>query len=279
MQNELCQVRQMRIRSTKLRALLLVSLIFFGCRFEEAGDSAGRIRLFPSDEAVMAAVYDPTYSVPDDFFIDERAGTEGSYTIYHVKDASLSYELCKDDMSGASVLEEADDQSRVVSGALVGSIETSRYFEFERELSYPDSIGNISDTTTPGFARVFKCSYVNRDGVDRHLRSGYAGTLNVRPLRATDVKELAEYLWQFTFFWPSRAAVIGTYSEGRPESFEHTLILAIVTSQGFAGCDLVEVVEWRFSAARTNGEVTKQFELVRQFKADVVGGVPRRCDD
>ena len=120
----------------------------------------------PPDDEVVAKLYDPAYSVPAGFFVDERANTPGSYTVYHVKDASVSYELCTDDFATAERWEADDNAARHVSGYYVGHVENDRYFEFVRELSYEDDIGNIDDVTTPGFSRVFKCSYAVRDGVD-----------------------------------------------------------------------------------------------------------------
>ena len=149
----------------------------------------------PSDDDIIAKLYDPHYSVPNDFFVDERAGTAQSYTVHHVMDASNSYELCTDDSTVAEAWEAADNASRSVSGYYVGAHETERYFEFIRELSYDDDVGNISDLTSPGFARVFKCSNTSRDGVDRSLLSGFAGTINARPLTAERVRDFAEYFW------------------------------------------------------------------------------------
>lgn len=118
-------------------------------------------------------MYDNYYHVPDSFYVDERTSTSRSYTLYHVKDPSISYELCTDDYQQALAWESADNDSRSANGYYVESYESDRYFEFIRELSFPDGIGNIGDLTSPGFARVFKSSYVNRDGVDRNLRDGY----------------------------------------------------------------------------------------------------------
>jgi len=44
----------------------------------------------PADEEILAKVFDSDYFVPDDFLVDARADTPGSYTLYHVKDTSLS---------------------------------------------------------------------------------------------------------------------------------------------------------------------------------------------
>ena len=226
----------------------------------------------------MAKAYDNTYSGPEGFFVDERAGTTRSYTLHHVKDTSVSYELCSDDYNEAAAWESADNESRSVNGVYVDSYENDRYFEFIRELASPNGIGNITDPTSPGFSRIFKCGYVNRDDVDRNLRDGYAGTLNLKPLSEEAVRTFVEYMWQFTFFWPAQKAVLESFSNERPDNYRHTLMLSFLTNQGFDKCDLVEVVDWVFTVDKDNGHVTKDFILLYQFEAQLIDGRPVRCN-
>jgi hypothetical protein len=244
---------------------------------EGAAENFGGARVLPPDDEIIALVYDSTYTVPGYFYVDERAETPQSYTVYHVKDVSNSYELCTDDYQEALDWEAADNDRRAVTGVFVNSYENDRYFEFIRELAYPDGIGNITDPTSPGFARVFKCSYANRDGVDRNLRDGYAGTLNVAVLTQNNMQIFSEYLWQFTFFWPARKKVLETYSTEQKNSLQHALLLAFVTNQGIDKCDLIEVVDWTFEVDKSNGQITKEFRLVHQMNAQLVDGVPEKC--
>ena len=232
----------------------------------------------PGNPEIAALVYDNFYTVPDDFFVDERADTDRSYTLHHVLDASSSYELCTDDYAVAMAWEDADNASRDVQGYFVESYENARYFEFVRELAYASDIGNISDVTSPGFARVFKCSNTNRDGVDRALMSGYAGRLNSQPLDAASVRTFSEYLWQFTFFPHGRRKVIGSSGAQSADALQHTLQLAFATSQGIGRCDLIEVAEWRFTASRQTGEVSKRLDIVRSFEARTDTGTVVICD-
>ena len=228
----------------------------------------------PSDQTIVAKLYDPDYSVPDGFFVDERAGLSQSYTVHHVMDPSASFELCTDEFSVAESWEAADNASRSVSGYYVGAHENDRYFEFIRELSYDDDIGNVDDLTSPGFARVFKCSNTQRDGVDRSLLSGYAGRLNVRPLTSPALREFTEYFWQFAFFPQRYRKVLDSVAV--PGTLEHRLVLAFATTQGDGQCDLVEVAEWRF-AADASGDIASSFSVLRRFEADLVDGSPQLC--
>ena len=232
-----------------------------------------------ADNEIMTKAYDSQYQVPANFFVDERADTPRSFSLYHVKDVSISYERCTNSYDEAYAWEAADNDSRAVTGYYVGSVENDRYFEFIRELDFQDSVGSVGDLTSPGFSRVFKCDYVDRNGVDRNLRNGYAGAINTRPLSSTAIRNFSEYMWQFTFFWPATKTVLETFSSEHTNTYEHTLALAFVTNQGTDRCDLVEVVDWVFSVNKSDGAVTKEFRLLRQFEAQLVNGSPEKCGD
>lgn len=233
----------------------------------------------PPVSDVLALVYDNNYQVPSDFFVDARASTARSYTMHHVLDESGSFEMCTNDFATAQAWESADNSSRAVQGRFVGTVETDRYFEIARELSYTASIGNISDITSPGFARVFKCSDTLRDGVDRSVHSGFAGRINSRPLNPDRVREFTEYFWQFAFFPTARKKVLDTYSEQTSSSLSHTLLLGFAsTGAGRNGCDRVEVVEWAFTTNRATGDTQNSFDVVAAYDAKLVGGSPTLCD-
>ena len=234
-------------------------------------------RALPSNQDTISKVFDPLYSVPAGFFVDERASTSQSYTVHHVLDESNSYEICRDDFETAEALEAVNNSSRSVSGYYVGAYENDRYFEFIRELSFEEDVGNIDDVTSPGFARVFKCSNTMRDGVDRSLLTGYAGRLNSRPLSVDTVRDFAEYLWQFAFFPQRYKKVLDSYPDQGLGSPSQILLLGFASTQGTGRCDLIEVVEWRFSADTSSGEVTSQFNTVREFEAELINGSPRLC--
>jgi hypothetical protein len=268
----------MKIALTYL-ALCLLGISACGGAGSGAGTSGSGAqgRVLPTDDEILAKVYDNLYQWPDYFYVDERADTPRSYTFYHVKDASVSYELCTDDYDQALAWESADNDSRAANGYYVGSYENDRYFEIIRELSYTSGVGNITDPTSPGFARVFKCSYLNRDGVDRNIRNGYAGTLHVQELSEEVIRTFTEYMWQFTFFWPANKKVLETSSSETDAAFQHTLLLAFRTNQGTGQCDLIEIVDWIFSVDKNNGQITREFRFLYDMQAQLVNGVPKIC--
>ena len=261
--------------------LVVVSLSIGACSGGEPVTTDSQESEFPkplpSNEEILAAVYDNTYQVPEEFYVDERADTPQSYSLYHLQDDSISYELCTDDYSEAITWEDADNLSRSVSGYYVGSVETENYFEVIRELAFPDDIGNIPDLTSPGFARVFKCSSVNRNGVDRNLRNGYGGTISRARLSVDTVRDFVEYLWQFTYFDTGRGKVLDSFTNERPGAYAHTLLLAFRISRGDNECDRIEVIDWIFSADKLSGDVNREFRFLFALDAHLNNGVPEQC--
>ena len=48
--------------------------------------------------------------------------------------------------------------------------------------------------------RVLRCSWLDRSGTDLDVDSGAAGVLKPAPVSVEALRDLAEYLWQFTAF-------------------------------------------------------------------------------
>jgi len=241
-------------------------------------ESGAPVYRLPNDLDIAAKVYDPDYDVPPGFFTDERATTSTSYTLHHVLDDAGRYELCTDDFRIASEWEEADNASRAVQGYYVGAYENARYFEFIRELEYNDDVGNVGSPTSPGFARVFKCSNTNRKGTDRMALSGFAGTLNVSPLTAEELRVFAEYFWQFSFFPARQKKVLDSVGMESVGLLKHVLVPAFAINQGAGRCDRIEVAEWTFVMDRNSGEIRQTFDIAHQFEARVVAGSPVLCE-
>jgi len=268
--------------SMKFTALSLLPILALAAACSDSGstDTGDQAKTpsvaLPADSEILNKAYNADYSVPYGFFVDERATTTRSYTVHHVLDASASFEMCTDDLVEAQAWEDADNVSRAVSGYFVTSHENDRYFEFVRELTYTEDVGNITSPTSPGYARVFKCNHTNRNGVDRALVSGYAGKLNPARLDADALREFTEYLWQFSYFNVKHKKVIASYPG--TTAMQHTLLLAFVVNQGADACDRVDIVEWRFIADPESGEITRAFDTLRSFEATLEAGEPSFCE-
>ena len=262
--------------------LLIVVLVLTGCT--SGGPDTVELpppREFPTREQALDLIYSTTYRVPSDFYVDDRADTPRSYTVYHVKNLAIReedrWELCTDDFQTAYDWEQADNDRRLIGGVFVEWVENDRYWEFVRELDVSGSVGNTG-LTEPGFARVFKCSYVNRDGVDRTNENGYGGTFNA-PLSLAAASEFAEYMWQWKYWGATTAKVLDTYSEDAGDVYKHRLLLGLAVDQydPERDCDLIQIVDWVWIFDKATGEITKRVEAVDRFDAKLENGTPIVC--
>ena len=256
--------------------LALLILVFFitGCsdgsvQTEELPSS------YPRQEAIQL-IYNTTYRYPDGYYFDMHDEITQSYTLYQVKDFSNSYELCTDNELEAIRLEQEDNDRRVVNGQFITYTQNERYFEFVRELDVSGSIGNTG-LTEPGFARIYKCSYVNRSGVDRNDFNGYGGIMNA-DLSEQVVREFVQYTNFFTFWWPRTAKTLQFNSEENNDEFIHALLLGLRTNQGTGKCDLIQLFDWRWTVSKSTGDMERELYNVDQFEADLINGVPTICE-
>ncbi len=270
------KLKNKRRRKVKKSKALLGILAFFLVGCTDSFQTEEPLVSYPIRQEAIQLIYDTTYRYPDGYYFDMHDEITQSYTLYQVKDFSNSYELCTDDELEAIRLEQEDNDRRVVNGQLITYTQNERYFEFVRELDVSGSIGNTG-LTEPGFARIYKCSYVNRVGVDRNDFNGYGGIMNA-DLSEQVVREFIQYTNFFTFWWPQTAKTLQFSSEENNDEFIHTLLLGLRTNQGTDRCDLIQLLDWRWTVNKSNGEMERISYLVDQFEADLVNGVPVICE-
>lgn len=259
--------------------VLCTLLIASGCNDETPSslpitvDTASTEPQFNND-LIIGKLYTPDVSVPPTFQRDPRPLSGSSYTLRHLRttdldaNASLASELCTDDMSDAlrwSDLATANPAATVV----VTILERDELYEMVRQ--------NAGTTLVH---RVFKCAYLNREGVDPWTVAGPAGVLASRQPAVDRLRELSEYLWQFSQFSNPGSAVLASTSEQHDDGWSHTLQLATLTNAGgqTAGCDLVERIDWQHKLS-PDGQLTTQRSRVRQFDARLTPSGPEVCSD
>ena len=180
------------------------------------------------------------------------------------------YELCTDDWNQALAWSELAAQDESNYSDLVETNDDSRYFEFGRtRASEPEFY--VRD-------RVFKCSYVDRATADLSAPEGPAGLLNVRPLSASDLRTLSEYLWSFTTYNNFGSAVLKSSGASSEDSFSHSLYIASLTRDGISSeCDRIDVLEWRHTVDAASGALTLDVETAFSFGAKDNGGAAELC--
>jgi hypothetical protein len=238
-------------------------------------ENAAPDTLSPGDQEIAALLYAGAPRTPLGYLDDPAPSGFAQVTTYHVKSSQLaapaatSYEVCSDDWAQAFAWSEqvALASSRYLD--FVGNESTDRYFEFDRvPRGQPDHYVRM---------RVYRCSFVDRTGVDTTAAAGFAGVLNVRPLDAAALGELNEYLWRFTLFNNADHAVIA--SEPRPAvGLAHALTIAsLERAAAGATCDRITLHDSILAADSATGELQRTSAFVREFRARRDGSLLVGC--
>jgi len=228
-----------------------------------------------SDAEIAALIYSDSQRTPAGFYTEVVPTFSGYIATSHLKNsditanASTQYELCSDDFNQALQWSETAN-SNGVNANLVGNETTDQYFEFDR----------VRNGTPQGYlrARVYKCSYLNRNNVDLQLAQGAAGTLNFRPLSAAALQSLVEYLWQFTSYNNFGNVVLSSSATTASSGIAHSLFIATLSSAtGGSTCDTVNVIEWKHSLDTSSGALNLSVTPLWSFHAQYKQGVASTC--
>jgi hypothetical protein len=204
-----------------------------------APPSVARHGISLTDLQIAELVYSGTQRTPAGFLSDAPPPGLGVVSTYHLQNAHLAaaadrHELCTDDRN------QALQWSNTASGSsetLVGDSATERYFEFLR-VRGGTPVVNVR-------ARVYKCAYLDRSVVNLADAQGPAGLLNLRPIDGTALRNLSEYLWQFSSYNNADHAVLVSRGASSGSGLEHELVQAELVRSGGGGCDRITVAAWR----------------------------------
>jgi hypothetical protein len=263
----------MRLESRGLLALA-VALTISSCDVEP-GSEAPSGTLSPADREIAAQLYSGTSRTPPGFLDDAAPAGFAQVTTYHVKTTQLaapaaaSYEVCTDDWSQAFAWSEEVALASSPYLDFVGNEATARYYEFDRvPQGQPDRYVRM---------RVFRCSYLDRTGVDMAAAAGFAGVLNVRPLDAAALRELGEYLWWFTIYNNADHAVLAS-EPGSAVELAHVLTIAsLERAAGGTSCDRITVRESTLSADPLTGVLQRATVVVRELGVRQEGALLVGC--
>lgn len=233
-----------------------------------------------SDLQIAQLLFAGSPRTPDGFALDAAMATPNIVATSHLKntdiDTSVSssqpqYELCTDDWNAALGWSETSAQNASLYADLVETNDAAHYFEFGRVRSGDPQISIRQ--------RVFKCAYLDRSTADLHAATGTAGKLNQLPLTATTLRELSEYLWQFTLYNNVGHAVLKSSGAATAAGLEHTLTIADLVHNGIsATCDRINVIAWRHSADAITGELQLSVQTLFSFGARDAVSVIELCD-
>jgi hypothetical protein len=225
---------------------------------------------------IATQLYLDVQRTPAGFLADPPPPGAGVVATHHLQSGELampvpaSYEVCSNDWNEALAWSEATAAPGGSYASLVGTSDTSRYFEFDR--------------TQPGTPavflrqRVYQCSYLDRSDSSAAVASGPAGVLNVQPRDSAAMRELSEYLWHFTSWNNFGSAVLASVADSSAADLGHTLVVATLARDAVsAGCDRVAVLRWRHSLDTTTGALQRSLTTLWSFSSRQSGNAAVGC--
>lgn len=230
-----------------------------------------------SDLQIAQAVFGGGARTPSGFYSESAPASHSYVSTMHLKNSDLGanasqplYELCTNDWNEALAWSESSAQAAAQYADLVETNDEPRFFEFGR-----------TRRGEPEFyqrARIFKCAYLDRASADLRASAGAAGQLNQRPLTASDLQTLSEYLWQFTRFNNFGHVVLKSSGETTASGLAHTLHIGSLTRGGMsASCDRIDVIAWRHDVNASSGALELRADTLWSFGARDSAGVAELC--
>jgi len=126
-------------------------------------------------------------------------------------------------------------------------------------------------------SRVFKCAYLDRSDANLRIGHGPAGQLNQRPISAPELRNLSEYLWQFTTYNNYGSAVLKSSGATTSGGLSHTLIIGTLVRSGLSeSCDRIDVIGWRHTID-DDGRLELDVQTLWSFGARESAGVASLC--
>jgi hypothetical protein len=252
---------------------IAASIACGACTVPPGEQTGAALSLSSADAAIAEQLYAGTPRTPAGFLSDAAPASFEQVTTFHVKSRQLDptaptqYELCTDDWVQALGWSETLALAAPTYLDLVSNETTERYYELDRvPQGNPQRYERV---------RVFRCSYLDRSGVDLDGVGDAAGTFNRRPLDAAALRDLAEYLWWFSEFNNADHAVLASASEAATNGLAHTLTLASL--ERGASCDRVVLRAWTHTVDDTTGALHASLAELREFGVRRDGAVVQAC--
>jgi hypothetical protein len=235
--------------------------------------------LSAADLDLAARIYKGDARTPAGFAVEERpANVAGTLSTRHLKNTDFAtgpqaispmYEVCTNDLAQAIAWSEKQATWQGQYSDLAEVHSDAHMFELVRVPR--------ADVTAMIRHRVFRCDYLDRSGSDLRADTGAAGSMNQRPLTATELEALAEYLWQFTMFNNSDYAVESSSTSTSSGSLVETIRMGKLVAGVAGACDTVEVRDWTHTMNATDGTLTRALTAVRSFKVKGNGAGAEAC--
>jgi hypothetical protein len=221
-----------------------------------------------ADIDLAARLYKGDARTPAGFEVEARpSNVVGTLSTRHLKNTDLAtgpqaitpvYEVCTNDMAQAIDWSERQATYQGQYSDLVEVRSDAHVFEIVRVPR--------ADVTAMIRHRVFRCDYLDRTGSDIRADAGSAGSMNQRPLNASELEKLAEYLWQFTMFNNSDYAVQSSSTSSSGGTLVQTIRMGQMVRGSAGACDTVQIVDWTHTMNAADGTLSRALTAVRSYK-------------
>jgi hypothetical protein len=232
-----------------------------------------------TDLEIAQSVYGTGPRTPAGFSSDPKPSGHDYVATMHLKNSDVDaaaiapqplYELCTDDWNQALAWSELGAENSPQYSDLVETNDDPRFFEFGRVRQ--------GDPTFYIRARVFKCAYLDRAAANLRASAGPAGKLNRRPLTATELRDLSEYLWEFTQYNNVGYAVLESSGASTSTTLSHTLHIGVLARGALSNsCDRVDVLAWSHTLDTTTGMLQLEVTTLWSFGARETSGAVSLC--
>jgi hypothetical protein len=233
------------------------------------------------DLELAARIYKGDARTPAGFDIEARpSNVAGTVATKHLKNTDLAtgpqaispvYEICTNDLAQALDWSERQATWQGQYSDLAEVRSDARMFELVRVPR--------SDVNALIRHRVFRCDYLDRSGSDLRADAGSAGSMNQRPLTATELEKLAEYLWQFTLFNNSDYAVESSSTSTSGGALVQTIRMGQLVRGSAGACDTVQISDWTHTMNAADGTLTRALTPVRSFKVTGSSSGAQSCSN
>lgn len=278
-------------RSLRVLRLSLLAVLVASCGGGGSGGSSPPVAAPPSppvaaprpvaktDLEIAQSVFTDSERTPPGFQLDPPPDWDGQVATFHLKNVDLAalppsesrHEVCTDDWNAALAWSEQVAQAAPAYSDLAETTANDRWFEF----------GRVVRSADPRYQRmrIFRCSYLDRVGVDLGADAGGAGTLHRRPIDATTLAALSEYLWQFTMYNNFGHSVLASRGKAAGGPLEHELVIASLERGTAGSCDQVVVRSWTHRADPASGALTLTTQPLWSFRARQNAGTIELCSN
>ena len=217
------------------------------------------------DLDLAGRIYKGDERTPAGFHVETRpSNVSGTLSTRHLKNTDLAsgpqaigptYEICTNDLAQAIDWSERQANWQGQYSDLAEVHSDAHMFELVRVPR--------ADVTAMIRHRVFRCDYLDRSGSDLRADGGSAGSMNQRPLTASELQDLAEYLWQFTMFNNSDYAVPSSAGSVSGGNLVHTIRIGQLVRGSAGACDSLQISDWTHTMNSTDGTLARALTPVR----------------